>query len=99
MAVCVFLNVHKQMGHHLNLVDKSVKRKKKRKSPSVKHFLLRAVNLGTLDMCTCGCVCVLIVCVCVCMDISLTVSHMPCFLLMINLGCISRSQPRNLIYV
>ena len=46
LCVCVcILNVRKQMGHHLSSVDKSVKRKKKGKLPSVKYFLLSAVNL------------------------------------------------------
>lgn len=54
VCVCVcILNVHKQMGHHLSSVDKSVMRKKKGKLPSVKHFLLSAVNLWTCESRAC----------------------------------------------
>lgn len=50
VCVCVcILNVREQMGHHLSSVDKSVKRKKKGKLPSVKLFLLSTVNLRTCE--------------------------------------------------
>lgn len=48
VRVCI-LNVRKQMGHHLSSADKSVRRKKKGKLPSVKRFLLSAVNLWTCE--------------------------------------------------
>lgn len=49
VCVCVcILNVRKQMGHHLSSVDKSVKRKKERKT-AIREALLaersQSVNL------------------------------------------------------
>lgn len=50
---CVSLNVHKQMGHHLSLVDKSVSWKKERRT-AIREALLaessQSVNLRHVHM-------------------------------------------------
>lgn len=76
VCVCI-LNVRKQMGHHLSSIDKSVRRKRERKT-AIREALLaersQSVDLSHVHMWVyySGCVCAHTVCVCMCGRVSLS---------------------------